>query len=82
MRTFCVYDEGLKSGSVLKHSIASSRRLSSSNSLLCSTMQINLSSLSQEIQSFTLLNPDSSECYKDIALFVCSCFKLKSTTNT
>ena len=46
------------------------------------TMQINLSSLSQEIQTFTLLNPDSSECYKDIALFVYSCFKLRSTLIT
>ena len=38
-------------------------------------MQINLSSLSQEIQTFTILNPDSSECYQDIALFVYSCIR-------
>ena len=33
-------------------------------------MQMYLASLSQECYTFTRLNPDSSECYKDIALFV------------
>ena len=42
-------------------------------------MQINLSSLSQEIQTFTILNPDSSKCYQDIALFIYSCIRIRST---
>ena len=47
--------------------------------LLNDKMQINLSSLSQEIQTFTILNPDSSKCYQDIALFIYSCIRIRST---